>query len=399
MRHAVPFILAAAFDSALAYDAFWNANWPNACPEQTSPSDVITKFGIKANADNAFNGNVVSTLYNHPKMMTVGYWPCIDGTSGKSVNGGIPQRGNLSQHLDKVKSDIQVRFPDADHAGLIVIDWEEWEPWLEFYPDPAPTARWSHYMNASWLHAGGDKTLAIAQWNASSLLFMAETLKVIVELRPKAKVMWSPLRPQALTPPQRSRQLKSCATLTLAPPHSSQVGYYGMINCGSDVEAHGFTCPMDVMSRHDALAPLWLAGTALFPSVYSSCQYTNGTQKIPPRCVDGSHVDKKIPLTLAETARVNTGRLPVIAFTWYTLYTGKCANAPPAGLGHCPLMRNSTDLHNEFALAKAATPALDGIIVWGSHSDVRAGTSDCATFSTYFNYTLGPLLKSLVSHE
>ena len=54
-------------------------------------------------------------------------------------------------------------------------------------------------------------------------------------------------------------------------------------------------------------------------------------------------------------------------------------------------MRNSTDLHNEFALAKAATPAVDGIIVWGSHGDARVGTSDCATFGTYFEATLGPL--------
>jgi hypothetical protein len=29
-----------------------------------------------------------------------------------------------------------------------------------------------------------------------------------------------------------------------------------------------------------------------------------------------------------------------------------CAKAPPAGLGHCPLMRDVDDLHAEFSLAK-----------------------------------------------
>ena len=59
-------------------------------------------------------------------------------------------------------------------------------------------------------------------------------------------------------------------------------------------------------------------------------------------------------------------------------------------------MTDATGLHDEFALAKAA-PGVEGIVVWGSHDDVRPGTDDCAAFGRYLNATLGPYLKQLGS--
>ena len=66
-------------------------------------------------------------------------------------------------------------------------------------------------------------------------------------------------------------------------------------------------------------------------------------------------------------------------------------------------MRNSTDLHNEFALAKVATPPVDGIIVWGSSADVTSAAK-CAALGGYVNTTLGPVLlgshgNTSVSHS
>ena len=42
--------------------------------------------------------------------------------------------------------------------------------------------------------------------------------------------------------------------------------------------------------------------------------------------------------------------------------TQHCAKDPPAGTGHCPLMRNRADLDAEFALSKRE--GADGLIVW-----------------------------------
>jgi hyaluronoglucosaminidase len=341
--------------SVSAYDIVWNAQWPELCP-QTAPADALTNFGIRVNEGNAFNGKVVSTLYNHAGNFTIGAWPSIDA-SGVEYNGGIPQLGNMTMHLAQVKADVEALFPDPAHNGYVAIDWEVWEPWLQFWNDAAPTARWNAYANKTFELAKGDKVAAIAAWNSSSLEYMVRTLETCKALRPHAK--W---------------------------------GYYGVIGCGGGYDTPQMSCTDKIRARNDALAPLWAAGSALYPSIYSSCPYDESI--VPPYCELNSSLAQKIPITLAETQRVNKAKMPIIPFTWYTLYTHKCATGPPAGLGHCPLMRNPTDLHTEFALAKSA-PGVEGIIIWGSHGDVRVGTTDCAEFGAYVNSTLGPLLKSL----
>ena len=46
-------------------------------------------------------------------------------------NGGIPQAANLSRHLVQVESDIGRLFPDPAFSGIVAIDWEVWNPWLD----------------------------------------------------------------------------------------------------------------------------------------------------------------------------------------------------------------------------------------------------------------------------
>lgn len=162
-----------------------------------------------------------------------------------------------------------------------------------------------------------------------------------------------------------------------------------MIGCEGKWDLDAGTCTDDIRARNDALAPLWAAGSALMPSIYARCEY-NGTGS-PPHCADGSDIGAKNAVTLGEAARVNAGhRMPILPFTWYTLYNSNCANK----LGHCPLMRDPLDLRNEFAAAKGAE-GVAGLIVWGSHGDVRAGTSDCTDFAAYLESTLGPELATL----
>ena len=178
----------------------------------------------------------------------------------------------------------------ADEHGLqVAIDWEVWEPWL----DPRST---SVYAQLSFKLAGGDKAAAVAAWNASSLEFMAETLKTAKALRPHAA--W---------------------------------GYYGMIGCFARWDVAEGVCDAEIRARNDALAPLWSAGTALFPSIYSECSFAPGPDGVM-RCQPGgppmpnpypgnanSTEEQRIAISLRETARVNRHKLPVIPFTWYVL--------------------------------------------------------------------------------
>ena len=75
--------------------------------------------------------------------------------------------------------DIQARFPDPKFSGIVAIDWEVWNPWL----DPRDT---SVYAELSFAHAHGDKAAAVAAWNASALQFMVQTLVTARTLRPRA---------------------------------------------------------------------------------------------------------------------------------------------------------------------------------------------------------------------
>ncbi|XP_078536661.1 hyaluronidase-5-like [Lissotriton helveticus] len=58
----------------------------------------------------------------------LGSYPYIDETTGKSINGGLPQLIHLSNHLKKTTEDITFYMPDIKQSGFAVIDWEEWRP-------------------------------------------------------------------------------------------------------------------------------------------------------------------------------------------------------------------------------------------------------------------------------
>ena len=164
---------------------------------------------------------------------------------------------------------------DPDFSGYIVIDWEEWQPYMN------PRSQ-SVYMQASLTYAGGNINAAVMQWNASALDWMVQTLRTARALRPHAKI-----------------------------------GYYGIVGCYGQWDVAAGTCGQEELSRNDALAPLWAASSALFPSIYSACQYAGAPY---PRCLPDLHnatEAEKIPITLREAMRVNTLHVPVVAFTWY----------------------------------------------------------------------------------
>jgi hyaluronoglucosaminidase len=331
---------ASAMVENATFEVAWNSQWPSECKHKY-PVDSITKWGIRTNKRNEFNGAVVSTLYNRPWAMTLGYWPCVFA-NGTAVNGGLPQLGNLSRHLAQVRVDAAKLPPNF--SGFAVIDWEEWTPWL----DPGNAL----YYNLSLALARGDVDVATKAWNASSLEFMVRTLEVAREVRPLAK--W---------------------------------GYFGVIGCTFDVDTE--ECRPEFQRHNDALQPLWRAQTALYPELYASCPYSGS----PAACDASAKLPLKLAARMREARRVvgqldrPADRLPIIAFTWPALYTPTCASD-----GHqCPRMENPSDLRAEFELARAA--GANGMIVWGAHSDVQHDPSDCDKFARYLETTLGPVLQ------
>ena len=110
-------------------------------------------------------------MYNNPGRFTLGKWPCFD-KNGTTINGGLPQLGNLTEHLNQVRKDIAIQLPDPNFSGYAVIDWEVWVPSFEIlsmYPG------YQIYYNRSLALAKGNATEAAIHWDEASMTFMGKS--------------------------------------------------------------------------------------------------------------------------------------------------------------------------------------------------------------------------------
>ena len=164
---------------------------------------------------------------------TQGLFPLVT-TTGKVVNGGIPQLGNLTAHLEALEASVVKFIPAANYSHLAVLDFEFWSPvWAE---NDAGGDSWHGKLYQSMSlalarkenpHASPAQVAAIAQrdFEAAALEFFTASLKTLRAVRPNAT--W---------------------------------GFYGL--------PQGFP-PGPPMPPHVAEeGPIWAASDAIFPSVY-----------------------------------------------------------------------------------------------------------------------------------
>ena len=105
----------------------WNSPWPRACPAGWAqpPTSLLTDLGVTVNDNAAMDGAATTIIYATPPGTSrypgcyFGTFPTI-GPNGTRVNGGVPQRGNLTAHLERVRADVVTLFPDANYSGIAV---------------------------------------------------------------------------------------------------------------------------------------------------------------------------------------------------------------------------------------------------------------------------------------
>lgn len=61
-------------------------------------------------------------------MYDPGIYPALDARSNTRRNGGVPQEGDLTLHLEQFKKTMDELVPDVNNNGIIVIDFESWRP-------------------------------------------------------------------------------------------------------------------------------------------------------------------------------------------------------------------------------------------------------------------------------
>ena len=74
------------------YPIFWNSDETHEPKVNVSEFNIITKNYTQC-------GDVCSNQQQNCKSWTQGVWPIIT-SSWQIINGGVPQAGNLSLHLD-----------------------------------------------------------------------------------------------------------------------------------------------------------------------------------------------------------------------------------------------------------------------------------------------------------
>ena len=165
-------------------------------------------------------------------------------------------------------------------------------------------------------------------------------------------------------------------------------GYYGRPGCytGWRNVSQPPGCIASVERRNNALASLWEAQTALFPSVYIGTNPKYGNRTRTPR-----YIADEITETLRVKRRMKKGdNVKVYAFVWYDVFSPPCAQYE-----NCTQIFSSQDFQTEFH--SPLQEGVDGLVIWGSSGDVNSAAK-CANMETYVGGVLGPFLKNLTQN-
>uniref|UniRef100_A0A0N4ZHE7 Hyaluronidase n=1 Tax=Parastrongyloides trichosuri TaxID=131310 RepID=A0A0N4ZHE7_PARTI len=150
----------------------------------------LEKYGIISNNKQQFHGNKIVLMYEKD----VGLYPFIKNVNNtyiEFVNGGIPQKTNITAHLEKLRDDIERIIPNSKFDGPAIIDVEEWRPTYDsnwsskrIYREASIKYVLERYPNISRNDA---MNVAKKEFDAAALNFLLKTLKECQYKRPYAK--------------------------------------------------------------------------------------------------------------------------------------------------------------------------------------------------------------------
>ncbi|KAM7397313.1 hypothetical protein PAMP_020297 [Pampus punctatissimus] len=101
--------------------AIWNAP-TDKCQQLHIPLDTAAFQAVTTTG--AVPGQFLTIFYED----RLGLYPKVDYAKRKRYRGGVPQNGNLTEHLAKARRQIDHLIFRDSSPGLAVIDWESWRP-------------------------------------------------------------------------------------------------------------------------------------------------------------------------------------------------------------------------------------------------------------------------------
>ncbi|XP_038175354.1 hyaluronidase PH-20-like [Arvicola amphibius] len=316
----------------------WVWNVPTeACIGKFNHSIDLSLFPLIGSPRKTATGQPVTLFY----VDRLGLYPHIDSKQAEH-HGGIPQLGNLKNHLIRAMTDIQHYIP-TDRLGLAVIDWEEWRPtWLRNWKPKDIYRNKSINLvqrNNPGISITDATNKAKDEFEAAGRNFMEATLKLGKSIRPKH--LW---------------------------------GYYLFPDCYNnkfqDANYDG-TCPPVEKQRNDALNWMWQESTGLYPSVYLKKDLKSNRQAalyVRYRVVESIRVSK-----------VRSEKNPVPIFVYIrVVFTDNITE-----------YLREVDLVNTIGEIVALGPA--GIIIWDAMTLAQRAPG-CPLLHNYMKTTLNPYI-------
>ncbi|GMR50275.1 hypothetical protein PMAYCL1PPCAC_20470, partial [Pristionchus mayeri] len=322
------------------FKVYWNS--PTArCLKKYNVTIPLPDYKIISNKGQEFVGEQISTFYEY----NIGLWPRFEKyNSSDSVNGGLPQLANLTQHLALVVDRINQVFPDPNFDGPAIFDVEEWRPTYVLNWGVKKVYREKSVKLAKKRNPSLSDKQAVAygafEFDEAARAILVETLRLARKLRPRAK--W---------------------------------GYYGFPYCNYDAGENGeYACSDQFRKYNDQMRWLYAEQTGLFPSIYIS---------------SGSVPDVNmlyIHAILAETKRIQRSsatKLSIYAYTKieYNPYDKSAPFYTKRDL--CNSLRQLTDIGAE------------GALLWSTDKDLDAGR--CSRIAENIGKTSGPYIDAIRS--
>ncbi|XP_055974463.1 hyaluronidase PH-20-like [Sorex fumeus] len=319
------------------YILAWNVPTEK-CPKEFNVTINLSIYSFVGDHTKSNTGQNVTLLY----VDRLGLYPHINMNTNKDVNGGIPQCGNLTAHLEEASKNIG-KYIKNDSVGLAVIDWEDWRPlWARNWLSKTIYKNKSIELvmqNNNSLNLHDATQIAMKEFERAAKDFMLKTLKLGKLLRPKN--YW---------------------------------GFYLFPDCYNHQytkSEYNGSCFDIEKTRNDQLYWLWNESTALYPSIYLNKNLSSNPL---------AALFARNRIQEAFRVRGDENLLPVFVYI-----RPDFTDAPGEFLSEFDLMNT---------IGESIALGASGIIVWGSLHFSKSKDS-CNNLTNYLNDVLNPYLLNV----
>ena len=270
-----------------------------------------------------------------------GLVPHFDG-AGQPVNGGLPQAGNMSLHLEMLRATFDKYVP-LNESRLMDFDFEDWNPvWARNSPSASPNVRNASVARVRAAHPDWDpdtvEAAAQAEFESAAQTWLAATMTYMRQIRPQLRVAM----------------------------YGYPTRYY----------YHGYNDTTQgplLRAQNDALFPLWCHMDAIMPSVYQFYDSCNrSSARAPNEEYVRSNVREAVRIAgeVARRCAAQTKPPPVLVYTWHRYHDGT---------------RFVCDADETMTWSISAEEGANGVVLWGDERQ----TED--NFETYWAKDFAPL--------